>query len=974
MKKINLLIFLVMLSLLFAIANADQEYTTQLQSQKSKSFASEVVEDISGQVSVNLLNGFRPDRILDPGLIYDNGPITNSPGTGVGGADESVLQTSLGMNNYGFGNQVYNNNRLADDFIVTDPNGWTVDSLVLYGYQTGSSTTSTITAVNYRIWSGVPNDPGSSIVFGDTLTNKLIYTRWVNIYRVTEAESGTSVNRPIMANTVSAGFTLPPGVYWIDWQADGTLASGPWVPPITINGNTTTGNAVQSTTPGVWVPLRDSGTSTDQGLPFLIYGEMNSGPQPAPELMWYKFDEIGGRWTTNYANPATAVNDSAEVLGQLYMGSTGQFGSALIGTGGSSTSDYINTDWATDLSSNWSISMWLNNFPPGDMYAAYYLWGDETAGSFRCFYAGLADSNNIMLRGNPTNLTDVLVTGVRPGPSVVDFVYDSSVPEIRAYVNGVLNNRVTQPSPLNISGTDPFKIGGYSTNVGMPAGALMDEFKLYNRAIDLPPALPTIVVDPTSIQRQVYPGDSTDVLITISNQGEADLIWSASVSSTLALLAPTLKSGQPDYIEKYPQETTPVSLGHSPQPTHVAEAPVNRPHGDIILDNGLAYGCDVTGNRFLKFYLSTPSDTIRISTVVEDLYAGDFGEGDIFYAVDNTSSALVTVDTASGVLATVGSMLKESGHTWTGLTYDVTTSTMYASSSNISISTLYTVNTNTGETTVVGSTTTAPAIVEISVNNDGDMYAHDIVNDAIYIIDKSTAAATLVGPTGFNANLAQGMDFDPNTGILYLAAYNASTGSAELRTADLSTGETILIGPIGAGTGVLVTAFGIPGGGESFIRLLPPTSGAISPGGQSYLIARLYGIDGPTLTGYINFTSNDLLNPLVSIPVTLEVTTDIKDADQFPTTYAVAQNYPNPFNPSTTIKFQLPKSTQVKLTVYNLLGKKMRTLVNDKMGPGHYQVVWNGQNDSGKSVGSGVYIYKFETEEYTQVRKMMFIK
>jgi flagellar hook assembly protein FlgD len=52
----------------------------------------------------------------------------------------------------------------------------------------------------------------------------------------------------------------------------------------------------------------------------------------------------------------------------------------------------------------------------------------------------------------------------------------------------------------------------------------------------------------------------------------------------------------------------------------------------------------------------------------------------------------------------------------------------------------------------------------------------------------------------------------------------------------------------------------------------------------------------------------------------------------------------------------------------------MRTLVNDKMAPGYYQAVWNGKNDSGKSVGSGVYIYKFETQEYTQVRKMMFIK
>ena len=232
----------------------------------------------------------------------------------------------------------------------------------------------------------------------------------------------------------------------------------------------------------------------------------------------------------------------------------------------------------------------------------------------------------------------------------------------------------------------------------------------------------------------------------------------------------------------------------------------------------------------------------------------------------------------------------------------------------------------------------------------------------------------MIGPTGYNANLAQGMDFDPETGILYLAAYNNDTGSAELRTVDLSTGATTLVGPIGAGTGVIVTAFGIPEGEESFIRLLPPTSGAIAPDGQTYLIVRLYGIGGPTLTGYINITSNDLVNPLISVPVTLDVTTDIKDTDQYPNTYAVSQNYPNPFNPSTTIKFQIPKSTNVRLTIYNLLGKKIRTLVNDEMGAGHYEAVWNGQNDAGVNVGSGIYIYKFEAQEFTKVRKMMFLK
>ncbi|UCF64807.1 MAG: T9SS type A sorting domain-containing protein, partial [bacterium] len=86
------------------------------------------------------------------------------------------------------------------------------------------------------------------------------------------------------------------------------------------------------------------------------------------------------------------------------------------------------------------------------------------------------------------------------------------------------------------------------------------------------------------------------------------------------------------------------------------------------------------------------------------------------------------------------------------------------------------------------------------------------------------------------------------------------------------------------------------------------------------------------------------------------------------------QNFPNPFNPSTTIRFQVPRNAQVKLTVFNMLGQKVRTLLNEAMGPGYYDAVWDGRNDTGVNVSSGVYIYKFEAGNYTRVRKMMFLK
>jgi hypothetical protein len=203
-------------------------------------------------------------------VLFDNGPLVNSAGTGAGGADESVLQGStLGMGTIGFGHQVLNGNSIIDDFDVPAP-GWQIDEIVFFAYQTGSDTTSTMTGAHFQIWDGDPTVMGSSVIFGDIANNVMIDTAWSGIYRVTDTTPGAT-NRPIMANTAAAGTVLMPGTYWIEWQADGSLASGPWAPPITIDGVDTTGNAYQNLA-GVIGPAEDGSTLTQQGFPFIIVG------------------------------------------------------------------------------------------------------------------------------------------------------------------------------------------------------------------------------------------------------------------------------------------------------------------------------------------------------------------------------------------------------------------------------------------------------------------------------------------------------------------------------------------------------------------------------------------------------------------------------------------------------------------------------------------------------------------------------
>lgn len=98
------------------------------------------------------------------------------------------------------------------------------------------------------------------------------------------------------------------------------------------------------------------------------------------------------------------------------------------------------------------------------------------------------------------------------------------------------------------------------------------------------------------------------------------------------------------------------------------------------------------------------------------------------------------------------------------------------------------------------------------------------------------------------------------------------------------------------------------------------------------------------------------------------------DEDVIPNIFALNQNYPNPFNPETNIEFALPKEQNVVLTVYNVLGQNIRTLINEKVGAGNHTVRWNGKNDMGSDVPSGIYFYKILTPEFSQTNKMLLVR
>ena len=90
---------------------------------------------------------------------------------------------------------------------------------------------------------------------------------------------------------------------------------------------------------------------------------------------------------------------------------------------------------------------------------------------------------------------------------------------------------------------------------------------------------------------------------------------------------------------------------------------------------------------------------------------------------------------------------------------------------------------------------------------------------------------------------------------------------------------------------------------------------------------------------------------------------------EVPDHFSLSQNYPNPFNPNTNIKFQIAKLSDVKLIIYDVLGREITTLVNEQLKLSTYEVEWDGTN-----YPSGVYFYKLITQYYSETRKMVLIK
>jgi len=101
---------------------------------------------------------------------------------------------------------------------------------------------------------------------------------------------------------------------------------------------------------------------------------------------------------------------------------------------------------------------------------------------------------------------------------------------------------------------------------------------------------------------------------------------------------------------------------------------------------------------------------------------------------------------------------------------------------------------------------------------------------------------------------------------------------------------------------------------------------------------------------------------------------DIKQATSILENFRLSQNYPNPFNPTTTIDYDIPESGDVKVEIFDINGRMVRSLVDEKQKKGRYSVIWNGKNMHGATVANGSYFYRVKFNETYLVKKMLLIK
>jgi hypothetical protein len=232
--------------------------------------------------------------------IYTNGPVSTGATSSDGIAAPAGYAWSEGLANAALGFSATNGiNTLADNFTVPAGQTWTLTGAAFFPYQPGySGTTSPLTELYVRIWKGAPNEVGSTLVFGDLTTNRLVSGSDAQVYRIVQDAVGTTRHVWRAEATIAPALTLDPGTYWVEWSS--TAGSNHFYAPITLPGQAQVAgaDALQSSFDS-WAALTDAGMGVTVDFPFQL---LSNTPLPVTLVAFsaqaLKRDAVQLQWTT----------------------------------------------------------------------------------------------------------------------------------------------------------------------------------------------------------------------------------------------------------------------------------------------------------------------------------------------------------------------------------------------------------------------------------------------------------------------------------------------------------------------------------------------------------------------------------------------------------------------------------------------------------------------------------------------------
>jgi hypothetical protein len=256
--------------------------------------------------------------------------------------------------------------------------------------------------------------------------------------------------------------------------------------------------------------------------------------------------------------------------------------------------------------------------------------------------------------------------------------------------------------------------------------------------------------------------------------------------------------------------TGPVAVGSAPvQP---GEPPAPFVSGEFRSPSDVAWGISYYANNSLVYFtLSNPGTwtTVGSTGITDFVNSTEFAGTDfsVLYALGTYQPAvLYAVSTASGTATSIDTVSGVAEHLLTGLAWNPTDAAMFLVASDQVESYLYRLDLATAVATLVGPMNT-PLAISLAINCRGEAYCHDLITDTLLSVDLSDGAATTIGPLGFDALFGQGMDFDDDTGELYMAAVSSGAGGgSHLRLVNTATGEATILGTLEHQLGSLAIA------------------------------------------------------------------------------------------------------------------------------------------------------------------------